>query len=121
VWSCAAVVNPVPCLDFYLGIGTDGRGRYLKEILHWPDAQLEEVRDYIQWTFPLAERSGWITLGNHNHLRITRILKSLLTLGLQEEAVAFYDCLEDIYRAGKRQLKSRHLRSDSLVLATSRE
>jgi hypothetical protein len=182
VWSCAAVVNPVPCLDFYLGIGTDDRGRYLKEILHWPDAQLEEVHDYIQWTFPLAERSGfnihapvltpleisefrsnpkfrqnpkasfvrilgfyglilsgrqplkvkralyfeeasanWITLGNHNHLRITRILKSLLTLGLQEEAVAFYDCLEDIYRAGKRQLNSRHLGSDSLVLATSRE
>jgi len=147
-------------LDFYLGLGTDDRGRHLKEILRWPDAQLEEVHDYIQWMFPLSERSGfnihapvltlpeisefrsnpelrqnlktsflrilgfyglilsmshplkvkralhfeeaslnWISQGNHNHLRITRILKSLLTLGLEEEALAFYVCLEDIYRA----------------------
>jgi len=147
-------------LDFYSGVGTDDRGRYLKEMLQWPDARLEEVHDYIQWMFPLAERSGfnihapvltppeisefrsnpelrqnlkasfvrilgfyglilsgshplkvkralhfeeasrnWISPGNHNHLRITRILKSLLTLGLEEEARAFYDCLEDIYGA----------------------
>lgn len=147
-------------LDFYFGVGTDDRGRYLKEMLQWPDASLEAVHDYIQWMFPLAERSGfnirapiltvseisefrsnpelrhnlkasfvrilgfyglilsgsqplkvkhalyfeesslnWISPGNHNHLRITRILKSLLTLGLEEEALAFYDCLEDIYRA----------------------
>lgn len=132
----------------------------MKEILQWPDAQLEEVHDYIQWMFPLTERSAfniqapvltpseiseirlspelrqnlkasfvrilgfyglilsgsyplkvkralhfeeasanWISPENHNHLRITRILKCLLTLGLEEEARAFYDCLEDIYRA----------------------
>src|SRR5208282_2307725 len=147
-------------LDFYSGVGTDDRGRYLKEMLQWPDSRLEEVHDYIQWMFPLAERSGfnihaplltvseigqfrsnpelrqnlkasfvrilgfyglilsgthplkvkpalhfeeasvnWISHGNHNHLRITRILKSLLTLGLEEEALAFCECLEDIYRA----------------------
>ena len=147
-------------LDFYFGVGTDDRGRYLNEMLQWPDSRLEEVHDYIQWMFPLAERSGfnihaplltvseigqfrsnpelrqnlkasfvrilgfyglilsgsrplevkralhfeeaslnWITPGNHNHLRITRILKSLLTLGLEEEAHAFYVCLEDIYSA----------------------
>lgn len=145
-------------LDFYFGVGTDDRGRYLNEMLQWPDSRLEEVHDYIQWVFPLAERSGfnihapvltvseisefrsnpelrhnlkasfvrilgfyglilsgshplkvkralhfeeasvnWISPGNHNHLRITRILKSLLTLGLEEEALAFYNCLEDIY------------------------
>jgi hypothetical protein len=147
-------------LDFYLGVGTDDRRRYLREMLQWPDAQLEEVHDYIQWMFPLTEKSAfnvrapvltpsdisefrsnpelrqnlkasfvrilgfyglilsgshplkvkralyfeeaslnWIFPGNHNHLRITRILKSLMTLGLEEEARAFYDCLEDIYRA----------------------
>jgi Opioid growth factor receptor (OGFr) conserved region len=152
-------------LDFYSGVGTDDRGHYLKEMLQWLDAQLEEVHDYIQWMFPLAERSGfnihapiltvseisefrsnpelrknlkasfvrilgfyglilsgsrplivkralhfgeasrnWITPGNHNHLRITRILKSLLTLGLEEEALAFYDCLDDIYRAESAKL-----------------
>ena len=42
---------------------------------------------------------NWISPGNHNHLRITRILKSPLTLGLEVEAIAFYGCLEDIYRA----------------------
>jgi hypothetical protein len=146
-------------LDFYFGVGADDRGRYLKEILTWPDASLEVVHDFIQWMFPLAERSGfnihapvltqseingfrsnpelrqnlkaslvrilgfyglilsgshplkvkralhfeeasvnWISPGNHNHLRITRILKSLMTLGLENEALAFYGCLEDIYR-----------------------
>jgi hypothetical protein len=42
---------------------------------------------------------NWISPGNHNHLRITRILKSLLILGLEEEARAFCECLKDIYRA----------------------
>ena len=39
----------------------------------------------------------WLTRGNHNHLRITRILKSLTALGLREEAQAFLSCLEDLY------------------------
>jgi hypothetical protein len=147
-------------LDFYLGVGADDRGRHLREMLQWPDARLEQVHDYIQWMFPLTEKSAfnirapvltpsdisefrsnpelrqnlkasfvrilgfyglilsgshllkvkralyfeeasanWISPGNHNHLRITRILKSLLILGLEEEALAFYGCLKDIYRA----------------------
>jgi hypothetical protein len=46
-----------------------------------------------------AERSrNWITPSNHNHLRITRILKSLRLLGLEAEAVALFECLVDIYR-----------------------
>jgi hypothetical protein len=39
----------------------------------------------------------WVTRGNHNHLRITRILKSLTALGLREEAHAFLSCLEDLW------------------------
>jgi hypothetical protein len=31
-------------------------------------------------------------------LRITRILKCLMTLGLRQPALAFYACLEQIYR-----------------------
>ena len=43
------------------------------------------------------ERAGnWLHPGNHNHLRITRILKSLAILGLTEEASAFLACLEAI-------------------------
>jgi len=39
----------------------------------------------------------WLTRGNHNHLRITRILKSMRMLGLEPEAGAFFDCLAEIY------------------------
>ena len=46
-----------------------------------------------------TERSeNWLTPSNHNHLRITRILKSLRLLGLEAEAIAFFDYLADIYR-----------------------
>ena len=40
----------------------------------------------------------WVCLFDHNYLRITRILKCLITLGLKDEAHAFYDCLQQIYR-----------------------
>jgi Opioid growth factor receptor (OGFr) conserved region len=41
---------------------------------------------------------NWMNRSNHNHLRITRILKSVTTLGLEEEAIAFFQCLEALYR-----------------------
>jgi hypothetical protein len=145
-------------VDFYTGSRPDQRGRYLGEVLQWSDDELECVHDYIQWLFPLPERSGfnasapvldeptirefrsrhdlhrnlrasllrmlafygleivdhpaavrpaasftersenWLTANNHNHLRITRILKSLRILGLETEVTAFFDCLAAIYR-----------------------
>jgi hypothetical protein len=39
-------------LDFYRGLGTDTEGRLLTDILAWPDAEFEEVHDFIQWRFP---------------------------------------------------------------------
>ena len=39
----------------------------------------------------------WLTRGNHNFLRITRVLKSLHTLGLGSHARAFYRALSEIY------------------------
>lgn len=45
-----------------------------------------------------AERSrNWLTLGNHNHLRLTRILKSLSILGLKDHAHALFEALDNIY------------------------
>lgn len=38
----------------------------------------------------------WVSPGNHNHLRITRILRCLSVLGLEAEAKAFFDCLVEI-------------------------
>jgi hypothetical protein len=147
-----------PIIGFYSGTEPDHRGRYLHEIQQSPDEQLESVHDYIQWLFPLPERSGfnvaapvlnpesiqefrtrpdlrgnlrasflrlmkfygfelrtgeqitvrlapdfapkaakWRSPGNHNHLRITRILRCLTVLGLEAEAKAFFGCLSEIY------------------------
>jgi len=152
-------VTPVnPIVDFYSNASPDHRGRYLQEILEWSDDELERVHDYIQWLFPLPDRSGfnvsapvldggtirefrsrpslqrnmrasflrmlafygleiaelpgpvvrsessfaqrsenWLTENNHNHLRITRILRSSRLLGLDAEALAFFGLLADIY------------------------
>jgi hypothetical protein len=47
--------------------------------------------------FPARARV-WLRPGNHNHLRLTRIMESLATLGLTAEARALQRCLlEDIY------------------------
>jgi hypothetical protein len=41
---------------------------------------------------------GWLHPGNHNHLRLTRILTSLRLLGFEEHARALYACLAAIAR-----------------------
>jgi len=127
-------------------------------------SQLESVHDYVQWLFPLPERSGsnvaapvltresihefrarpelqeklrasflrmmnfyglearlgerirvtrapnfaakaagWLSPGDHNHLRITRILRCSTLLGLEAEAKAFFDCLSEIYEDEQNQ------------------
>jgi hypothetical protein len=118
---------------FLQGIGPDGQGRLHADILNFSDEDLEEVHDYIQWLFPLREKSmavpgspvleseesvqllqvdihvkenmrkalhrmkrfygdndHWLEQGDHNHLRITRILKSLSLLGSRESAIDFH-------------------------------
>jgi Opioid growth factor receptor (OGFr) conserved region len=142
-------------LDFYRG-GRDDYGRTLDEILNWPDEELEAVHDFIQWLFPLPERSSanfsapvldaatidvflnspdlkerlrlsflrmlrfygleyhdgsvrpsadfaarsanWLNPGNHNHLRLTRLLRSLRLLGLIPESSALFQALSQIYK-----------------------
>ena len=39
----------------------------------------------------------WLHPGNHNFLRISRILRSLTLLGCSSYAAAFLECLEEIY------------------------
>ena len=43
--------------DFLRGTGRDGRGRRLGDVLAFDDTRIEAVHDFIQWLFPLAERS----------------------------------------------------------------
>lgn len=145
-----------PLIAFYRDGASDDVGRTLDEILAWSDDRLEAVHDYIQWLFPLPERSGanpeaptldretleafhdalvmrqrlrrafermlrfyglrwtgqaverapnfderaqnWLTLMNHNHLRLTRILRSVYLLGLRDESQGLLRALEAIYR-----------------------
>ena len=42
----------------------------------------------------------WLHAGNHNHLRLTRIMDALSTLGLRDEALALQRCLIDDVCAG---------------------
>lgn len=46
--------------------------------------------------FPLRKQC-WLHWGNHNHLRITRILRSLSVLGLENYSQSLLQCLEQIY------------------------
>ncbi len=46
-----------------------------------------------------AMKSGrWISIKNHNYLRISRILGSLMLLGLPEHARALHRALQEVYR-----------------------
>ena len=44
-----------------------------------------------------ARQRNWLNPGNHNLLRITRILSCLSTLGLRPQAEAFLSALESVY------------------------
>ncbi|MCQ8239477.1 hypothetical protein [Rhizosaccharibacter radicis] len=118
--------------SFLRGDGTDGRGRTLADVLAFDDDRIEHVHDFIQWLFPLPERSqavpgspvlgaaeaaairadaraldgfraalarmalfydrtdAWLTGLDHNHLRITRILRASRDLLGPDEAQAFH-------------------------------
>ena len=154
-------------VPFYLGEQPDIGGRTIQQIWAWDYEELEIVHDYIQWLFPLPEKSSfnsnapvvdseviqafhtntrlrqnllhsftlmlgfyglqgyednngqfvvtkseeyptrkkeWICPLDHNYLRITRILKCLMALGLESYAQSFYRCLEQIYREESRYI-----------------
>jgi hypothetical protein len=61
-----------------------------------------------------AKATVWLSPANHNHLRITRILRCLSILGLEAEVKAFFDCLSEIY--GDEQNKPMPAISDETVL-----
>ena len=148
-------------VPFYLGEQPDTECRMIQDIWAWDFEDLECVHDFVQWLFPLPERSAfnpeapivdaeviqafhantqlrenllksfhvmlrfygmqgsedsegnfvvtksqeylerkqeWICPLDHNYLRITRILRCLMVLGLERYAQSFYRCLSQIYR-----------------------
>jgi hypothetical protein len=42
---------------FYEGLAPDHKGRYLRDILELSNEQFDECHDFIQWLFPLHEKS----------------------------------------------------------------
>jgi hypothetical protein len=184
----SAMADDTDKLTRFFSGGADDRGRTFDEILGWDDARLEMVHDYIQWIFPLPERSGanpdapvldaqsiaairnspemqqrlraafermlafygfaldgnavaagpkfaaasrnWLHAGNHNHLRLTRMLRSLRVLGLEREAAALWEALRSLYdresAAGRRTITAetfafwQQAASSSLTTRTSR-
>jgi hypothetical protein len=158
-------------VDFYNGVASDNRGRTIVELHNQSLSELEQVHDYIQWLFPLPERSAfnmaapvltdtdirtfrlslslrqsllasfsvmlrfygftilegrdgphvicgpefasraqlWLSEGNHNFLRITRILRSLALLGEEPYAQAFLACLEDVFLRSSATIGDRTL------------
>jgi hypothetical protein len=48
----------------------------------------------------------WITPGNHNFLRVSRVIKSLILFDMEEEAKLFFNCLEELNSKYKNIIRS---------------
>jgi hypothetical protein len=88
-----------------IGTRPDDRGRFLREVHRWPDYKSEQTHDYIQWLFPLAERSGFnpeAPILDTKTIREFRLRLELLRNAQTSfrRMLAFYgmECLADIYR-----------------------
>jgi hypothetical protein len=140
-------------VNFYINQDKNSEGVSLEEILSYSDIKFEACHNFVQWVFPLHEKSlhsksspqlskedveilsnsliaknnilkalerfvqflnetkdpleicynalpskkHWTTEGNHNFLRITRIIRSLRLFGLHKEAKDFYDYVVKIF------------------------
>ena len=118
-------------VPFLTGDGLDDAGRTWADIIAYDDEAVEETHDFVQWLFPLPERSRavpeapvmtpsdletlrasrlarerllqgaarmldfyrasrrWRVPHDHNHLRITRIIRSLRLIVGDEAADRF--------------------------------
>ncbi len=53
--------------------------------------------DIARAAFFAKRAPAWLTLGNHNYMRITRMLKSLVLLGQEQLAASLLKCMEALY------------------------
>ena len=139
-------------LNFLKGNETDAYKRYLKDIWIMSDEQIENTHNFIQWVFPLNERSNavpkspiltneeiisikksetaqknikksvewfleflsrnsyWICPNNHNHLRITRAIKSLRLIHSNEEAEKFKNSIMNLIQGNENKINSTSLK-----------
>ena len=89
-------VNPdAPVLDYDT----------IREVRSRPELQAQVRASWLRMKQFYEGSRQWISPGNHNHLRITRILKCLRLLGLERDAAEFFDWLARLY--GEEQRKPR--------------
>jgi hypothetical protein len=69
----------------------------LRIMLKYYGFTLDPDGETIQKADDFEARSGWIYPSNHNYLRITRILKSLVLLDFEKEAHMFFVALREVY------------------------
>jgi hypothetical protein len=69
----------------------------IAEIRTRPELQANVRKSYQRMRRFYEGSRHWIAAGNHNHLRITRILKCLKLAGLEAEAGDFFAWLTGIY------------------------
>jgi len=116
------------------------------------DDQIENIHNFIQWVFPLNERSNavpkspiltneeiisikksetaqknikksaewfleflsrnsyWICQNNHNHLRITRAIKSLRLIHSNEEAEKFKNSIMNLIQGNENKINPTSLK-----------
>jgi hypothetical protein len=61
--------------------------------------QAERQAENLRIVRVSTSRRHWLSPGDHNYLRISRILRSLRLLGLGRYATAFFDAMAELYRA----------------------
>ena len=125
-------------VNFLNETGPDHQGRYLRDIWNFDDKAIEQTHDFIQWMFPLTEKSlsvpgvptltgedieairtsevaranleksaqwylgflqrnnHWIKSYDHNHLRITRVIKALNLLLSQRAALTLLNSVLEV-------------------------
>jgi hypothetical protein len=52
-------VDKEQIINFFCHNGTDNKGRTLQDMIDFTDEEMEANHDYIQWMFPLHEKSGF--------------------------------------------------------------
>lgn len=62
--------------------------------LHTANEGRIQIVPSVEWP---EHKRNWLTPGNHNLLRITRILTSLCLLGMEDHSRAFFAALEQVY------------------------
>jgi len=63
------------------------------------EANIDPICQIVRGDNFAKASQNWVYRFDHNHLRITRIIRSLRVLGLEEEALAFFKALKLVQEA----------------------